>query len=116
MIPQDIIDVNHSLSTRMVFLVCRKLTSPILFSTESRKQLSILNLQKIIIQGAITKSGVCHIFMVNIGDMEGWLNKKGRMTWKRRYFSLSGNTMSYYAKKGDAKFRGQMTLIPQVGT
>lgn len=52
--------------------------------------------------------------MVNIEDMEGWLNKKGRMTWKRRYFILSGDLMSYYAKKGDAKFRGQMTLIPQV--
>jgi len=49
-------------------------------------------------------------------DVEGYLNKKGRVTWKRRYFTLHGNVISYYTKKGDAKFRNQMVLTAQVGT
>jgi hypothetical protein len=51
--------------------------------------------------------------MVNYA-MEGWLTKKGRVTWKRRYFVLHGDTVSYFAKKGDPKCRGSMVLIPQV--
>ncbi|KAM3576937.1 hypothetical protein VYU27_001302 [Nannochloropsis oceanica] len=46
-------------------------------------------------------------------DVEGYLNKKGRVTWKRRYFTLHGNVISYYTKKGDAKFRNQMVLTAQ---
>lgn len=46
--------------------------------------------------------------------MEGWLNKKGGMTWKKRYFVLQGHIITYYAKKGDAKLRNQMALTAQV--
>jgi hypothetical protein len=49
-------------------------------------------------------------------EVEGWLNKKGRMTWKRRYFTLHGHIITYYAKKGDAKCRNQMALTAQVRT
>jgi len=47
-------------------------------------------------------------------EVEGYLNKKGRMTWKKRYFALHGTVISYYAKKGDPKFRNQMALTAQV--
>ena len=47
-------------------------------------------------------------------EVEGYLNKKGRMTWKKRYFVLHGTVISYYAKKGDPKFRNQMALTAQV--
>lgn len=46
--------------------------------------------------------------------MEGWLTKKGRVTWKRRYFTLQDSTLTYYARKGDPKCRGQMTIVAQV--
>lgn len=46
--------------------------------------------------------------------MQGWLTKKGRVTWKRRWFVLQGHTLSYYPKKGDAKPRGQMLLNAEV--
>lgn len=46
--------------------------------------------------------------------MEGFLNKKGRIAWKKRWFVLQGNALTYFAKKGDAKFRNQMLLTPEV--
>ena len=46
--------------------------------------------------------------------MEGFLNKKGRIAWKKRWFVLQGNALTYFAKKGDAKFRNQMLLTAEV--
>ncbi len=46
--------------------------------------------------------------------MEGFLNKKGRIAWKKRWFVLQGNALAYFAKKGDAKFRNQMLLGAEV--
>lgn len=48
--------------------------------------------------------------------MEGFLNKKGRIAWKKRWFVLQGNALTYFAKKGDAKFRNQMLLTAEVRT
>jgi hypothetical protein len=46
--------------------------------------------------------------------MEGVLSKKGRMTWKRRYFILQDSKITYFAKKDDGKIRGQILLNAQV--
>lgn len=48
--------------------------------------------------------------------MEGFLNKKGRIAWKKRWFVLQGNALAYYAKKGDANIRNQMLLCAEVRT
>lgn len=48
--------------------------------------------------------------------MEGWLTKKGRVTWKRRYFTLHDNSLAYFTKRGDPKYRGQMVITSQVSS
>mmetsp|Transcript_38679 Transcript_38679/g.48863 ORF Transcript_38679/g.48863 Transcript_38679/m.48863 type:complete len:487 (+) Transcript_38679:314-1774(+) len=44
------------------------------------------------------------------GSLEGFLTKKGGVSWKKRYFTLDQNTITYYSKKGDARPRGRMVL------
>lgn len=45
--------------------------------------------------------------MVNI---EGYLVKKGGLTWNRRYFVLADKVLTYYMRQGEDKPRGQMVF------
>jgi PH domain len=42
--------------------------------------------------------------------MEGFLTKKGGVSWKKRWFTLDDHVITYYSKQGDAKPRGRMVL------
>jgi mitogen-activated protein kinase 1/3 len=42
--------------------------------------------------------------------LEGFLTKKGGVSWKKRYFILAQSTITYYSKKGDPRPRGRMVL------
>jgi len=42
--------------------------------------------------------------------MEGYLNKKGVLTWKKRWFVLSSNKIAYFSKEGDTNTRGELAL------
>ena len=44
---------------------------------------------------------------------EGRLFKRGSVSWKTRYFVLRDSTLSYYAKAGDDKPRGELPLDAQ---
>jgi PH domain len=43
-------------------------------------------------------------------QMEGFLTKKGGVSWKKRWFTLDDHVITYYSKQGDAKPRGRMVL------
>ena len=43
-------------------------------------------------------------------SMEGFLTKKGGVSWKKRWFTLDDHVITYYSKQGDAKPRGRMVL------
>ncbi|KAJ4455748.1 putative dual adapter for phosphotyrosine and 3-phosphotyrosine and 3-phosphoinositide [Paratrimastix pyriformis] len=49
---------------------------------------------------------------VQVGPKEGYLTKQGhiRKNWKKRWFVLRDKTLSYYAKKNDAKPAGQINI------
>mmetsp|Transcript_70294 Transcript_70294/g.161267 ORF Transcript_70294/g.161267 Transcript_70294/m.161267 type:complete len:490 (-) Transcript_70294:141-1610(-) len=42
--------------------------------------------------------------------LEGFLTKKGGVSWKKRYFMMKDHTITYFSKQGDAKPRGRMVL------
>jgi hypothetical protein len=69
----------------------------------------------------VIKSTAKYINTTNSVDMEGWLLKKGqgrgvlsRRNWKKRYFTLQGNTLKYYGKyssaHGFSDLKGQLQI------
>lgn len=42
--------------------------------------------------------------------MEGFLTKKGGVSWKKRLFRLQDHIVEYYSKQGDPRPRGRMVL------
>eukprot|EP00621_Florenciella_sp_RCC1693_P014852 CAMPEP_0182537936 /NCGR_PEP_ID=MMETSP1323-20130603/22835_1 /TAXON_ID=236787 /ORGANISM="Florenciella parvula, Strain RCC1693" /LENGTH=118 /DNA_ID=CAMNT_0024748365 /DNA_START=142 /DNA_END=495 /DNA_ORIENTATION=+ len=45
--------------------------------------------------------------------LEGKLLKRGSVSWKGRHFVLSESALSYYAKAGEAKSRGDISITGQ---
>ncbi|CAM9128971.1 unnamed protein product [Chrysoparadoxa australica] len=43
-------------------------------------------------------------------NMEGFLTKKGGVSWKKRWFTFTDHVVTYYSKQGDPKPRGRMVL------
>eukprot|EP00611_Tribonema_gayanum_P019733 TRINITY_DN3474_c1_g1_i1.p1 TRINITY_DN3474_c1_g1~~TRINITY_DN3474_c1_g1_i1.p1 ORF type:complete len:450 (-),score=158.10 TRINITY_DN3474_c1_g1_i1:463-1812(-) len=42
--------------------------------------------------------------------LEGFLTKKGGVSWKKRWFTLEDHVVTYYSRQGDPKPRGRMVL------
>eukprot|EP00612_Vaucheria_litorea_P003876 CAMPEP_0171465306 /NCGR_PEP_ID=MMETSP0945-20130129/8397_1 /TAXON_ID=109269 /ORGANISM="Vaucheria litorea, Strain CCMP2940" /LENGTH=510 /DNA_ID=CAMNT_0011992807 /DNA_START=126 /DNA_END=1658 /DNA_ORIENTATION=+ len=42
--------------------------------------------------------------------LDGFLTKKGGVSWKKRWFTLEDHVISYYSKQGDVRARGRMVL------
>lgn len=45
--------------------------------------------------------------------VEGFLTKKGGVSWKRRWFTLEDHVVTYLSKQGDLRPRGRMVLIAE---
>lgn len=45
--------------------------------------------------------------------LEGFLTKKGGVSWKRRWFTLEDHVITYLSKQGDLRPRGRMVLIAE---
>ena len=50
--------------------------------------------------------------------IEGYLTKKGGLSWKQRYFQLEANLenprITYFAKEGETKIRGEIGINAEV--
>lgn len=45
--------------------------------------------------------------------LDGFLTKKGGVSWKRRWFILEDHVITYFSKQGDLRPRGRMVLIAE---
>ena len=43
--------------------------------------------------------------------MDGFLTKRGRAQWKRRWFILENDAITYFSKQGDLRPQGRMVLF-----
>jgi hypothetical protein len=75
------------------------------------------------------KQSASYLALLRQAEMEGWLSKRGDRglikSWKRRWFTLSGDTLTYYVeppaegkiaeKKGEIALAGCLKVRPGGG-